>query len=155
MHILIIHQAFASLGEPGGTRHYELARYLTERGHRVTVIASPVSYITGNASVLSEPDEGGVRVLRARVYAAHHKSFLHRMLAFFSFMFSSFWLFGVKGGCGWGTAAHLQGVTACAGASGAWFRSKCAICGPTRHRGRSCAAAGDPPREGESFLSLR
>ena len=47
MHILIIHQAFASLDEPGGTRHYEFARLLSARGHRVTVIASPVSYITG------------------------------------------------------------------------------------------------------------
>ena len=47
MHILIIHQAFASLDEPGGTRHHEFARLLASRGHRVTVIASPVSYITG------------------------------------------------------------------------------------------------------------
>ena len=47
MHILIIHQAFASLDEPGGTRHHEFARLLTARGHKVTVIASPVSYITG------------------------------------------------------------------------------------------------------------
>ena len=47
MHILIIHQAFASFDEPGGTRHYEFARLLAARGHRVTVIASPVSYITG------------------------------------------------------------------------------------------------------------
>jgi hypothetical protein len=47
MHILIIHQAFASLNEPGGTRHYEFARLLVSRGHKVTVIASPVSYITG------------------------------------------------------------------------------------------------------------
>jgi len=47
MHILIIHQAFASLDEPGGTRHDEFARLLAARGHQVTVIASVVSYITG------------------------------------------------------------------------------------------------------------
>ena len=41
MHILLIHQAFAALNEPGGTRHHELARYLAQKGHRVTVIASP------------------------------------------------------------------------------------------------------------------
>jgi glycosyltransferase involved in cell wall biosynthesis len=115
MHILIIHQAFASLGEPGGTRHYELARYLTDRGYRVTVIASPVSYITGNPSTSSSTHEGGVRVLRARVYSAHHRSFLHRMLAFFSFMISSFWLgLGVKDvDVVWGTSPPIfQGVTA-------------------------------------------
>jgi hypothetical protein len=47
MHILLVHQAFAALDEAGGTRHHELARYLAARGHRVTVIASPVSYLTG------------------------------------------------------------------------------------------------------------
>lgn len=47
MHILLIHQAFATGQEAGGTRHYELSRYLVEQGHRVTIIASPVSYLTG------------------------------------------------------------------------------------------------------------
>ncbi len=94
MHILIIHQAFASLDEPGGTRHYEFARLLAKRGHRVTVIASPVSYITGAVSGAAGPEAlpGGIAILRAPVYAAHHRSFGHRMLAFFSFMASAFWL---------------------------------------------------------------
>ena len=115
MHILIIHQAFASLGEPGGTRHYELSRYLARRGHQVTVIASPVSYITGAATNPAEEALEGVRVLRASVYSAHHKSFLHRMLAFFSFMLSSFWIgLGVKNvDLVWGTSPPIfQGVTA-------------------------------------------
>ena len=47
MHILLIHQAFASLEEPGGTRHHELARFLARQGHPVSIIASPVSYLTG------------------------------------------------------------------------------------------------------------
>ena len=118
MHILIIHQAFASLGEPGGTRHYEFARLLVARGHQVTVIASPVSYITGT-SLLSTPlamEEGkGVRVIRAKVYSAHHKSFLHRMIAFLSFMLSSFWIgLGVKNvDLVWGTSPPIfQGVAA-------------------------------------------
>lgn len=115
MHILIIHQAFASLNEPGGTRHYELSRYLVKRGHRVTVIASPVSYITGSATVAEDARLEGVNVLRASVYRAHHKSFLHRMLAFFSFMLSSFWIgLGVKDvDLVWGTSPPIfQGVTA-------------------------------------------
>lgn len=120
MHILIIHQAFASLDEPGGTRHDEFARLLAARGHKVTVIASPVSYITGSVSpVLSSgagaASPGGVEVLRARVYSAHHKSFYHRILAFFSFMFSSFWIgLGVKRvDLVWGTSPPIfQGVTA-------------------------------------------
>ncbi len=117
MHILIIHQAFASIHEPGGTRHHEFARLLTSRGHKVTVIASPISYITGSHTPTSLPEgEGqGVRVIRAAVYDAHHKSFFHRILAFFSFMLSSFWIgLGVKHvDLVWGTSPPIfQGATA-------------------------------------------
>ncbi len=115
MHILIIHQAFASLGEPGGTRHHEFARLLVSRGHRVTVIASPVSYITGSHTTQSSAEMEGVKILRAAVYDAHHKSFVHRVLAFFSFMLSSFWIgLGVKNvDLVWGTSPPIfQGVTA-------------------------------------------
>ncbi|MBI5842515.1 MAG: glycosyltransferase family 4 protein [Chloroflexi bacterium] len=123
MHILIIHQAFASLDEPGGTRHYEFARLIVSRGHEVTVIASPVSYITGapsqpppfSAKIGEVPKAEGVRVIRARVYEAHHKSFFHRVMAFFSFMFSSFFI-GLKVkhvDLVWGTSPPIfQGVTA-------------------------------------------
>ena len=125
MHILIIHQAFASLDEPGGTRHYEFARLLVAHGHQVTVIASPVSYITGAPSlsavgtsrIIEENGGGreGVRILRARVYSAHHKSFFHRIIAFFSFMISSFWIgLSVKNvDLIWGTSPPIfQGVSA-------------------------------------------
>jgi glycosyltransferase involved in cell wall biosynthesis len=117
MHILIIHQAFASFNEPGGTRHFEFARMLAARGHKVTVIASPVSYITGEKTLIIPVSEkmSGVEILRARVYSAHHKSFFHRMLAFFSFMFSSFWIgLGVKKvDLVWGTSPPIfQSATA-------------------------------------------
>jgi glycosyltransferase involved in cell wall biosynthesis len=126
MHILIIHQAFASLDEPGGTRHHEFARLLSTHGHRVTVIASSVSYITGASTPPSPPpipqemggDKGGggkITILRASVYSAHHKSFVHRVFAFISFMASSFWLgLGVKNvDLVWGTSPPIfQGVTA-------------------------------------------
>src|SRR5512136_1850288 len=98
MHILLIHQAFAALDEPGGTRHHELARYLAERGHYVTVIASPVSYLTGDASAprsvsVTENDPPGemsgassadsrVTILRAYTYSALHRSFVHRVFSF-------------------------------------------------------------------------
>jgi glycosyltransferase involved in cell wall biosynthesis len=123
MHILIIHQAFASLNEPGGTRHYEFARLLASRGHTVTVIASPVSYLTGTPSqpfplqneLGGEKKEGRLEILRASVYGGHHKSFIHRVLAFFSFMLSSFWIgLGVKHvDLVWGTSPPIfQGFTA-------------------------------------------
>ena len=61
MHILLIHQAFASLNEPGGTRHHELARYLVEKGHQITVIASPVSYLTGKLIFFTGPLDNETR----------------------------------------------------------------------------------------------
>ena len=125
MHILIIHQAFASFDEPGGTRHYEFARLLAARGHKITVIASPVSYITGEKTSVrlhtfsqntgEEKEEGEVVILRAKVFTEHHKSFYHRIIAFFSFMLSSFWIgLGVKNvDLVWGTSPPIfQGVTA-------------------------------------------
>lgn len=120
MHILIIHQAFASLDEPGGTRHFEFARLLTSRGHKVTVIASPVSYITGGHTRQVHEEMEGVTILRASVYEAHHKSFFHRILAFLSFMLSSFWIgLGVKHvDLVWGTSPPIfQGLTA-------WFLAR-------------------------------
>ena len=47
MHVLLIHQAFATIHEPGGTRHHELALYLADCGHRITIITSTISYLTG------------------------------------------------------------------------------------------------------------
>lgn len=85
----------------------------------MTVIASPVSYITGRPALSEkaqgEKRENGVVILRAAVYGAHHKSFFHRLLAFFSFMISSFWLgLGVRNvHLVWGTSPPIfQGVTA-------------------------------------------
>src|SRR5512147_1137446 len=122
MHILLIHQAFAALDEPGGTRHDEFAHYLASHGHQVTVIASPVSYLTGGPLHPPESSESpsgememGVRVIRVPVYSAHHKSFAHRVLAFVSFMASSF-LAGLRVrdvDLVWGTSPPIfQGLTA-------------------------------------------
>ncbi len=114
MHILLIHQAFATINEPGGTRHHELAQYLVQRGHRVTIIASSVSYITGK-TLTTDTNEKGISIIRAYVYQAHHKSFVHRVFAFVSFMLSSF-IEGLKikdVDLIWGTSPPIfQGITA-------------------------------------------
>jgi len=98
MHILLIHQAFAALDEPGGTRHHEFARYLASQDHKVTIIASPVSYLTGKSQqehipwVEKQEDGPGVTVLRAYTYPVLHRSFVLRVFSFLSFMFSSFFV---------------------------------------------------------------
>jgi len=123
VHILLIHQAFAAIDEPGGTRHHELALYLATQGHRVTIITSPVSYLTGkitpSPSMFAEKKgsdaEGEITILRPPVYKALHRSFVHRVINFVSFMLSSFWA-GLKVrnvGLVWGTSPPIfQGVTA-------------------------------------------
>lgn len=119
MHILLIHQAFTALDEAGGTRHYELARFFTNRGHRVTVLTGQVSYLTGKRIargwLAREENDAGVTVLRSYTYPAYHRSFLHRMLGFFSFMISSFHA-GLRVrdvDLVWGSSPPLfQGVTA-------------------------------------------
>jgi glycosyltransferase involved in cell wall biosynthesis len=90
----------------------------------VTIIASPVSYLTGAARSGRTPwvtrQEGahlgeGITVLRAYTYPALHKSFVHRVFSFLSFMVSSF-IIGVgvqEVDLVWGTSPPIfQGATA-------------------------------------------
>lgn len=121
MHILLIHQAFASLDEPGGTRHHELARYLAAHGHKVSIIASPISYLTGKSRFAKIPwsekqtDGELITIIRAYTYPALHRSFAFRVVSFFSFMVSSFLIgLGVEHvDLVWGTSPPIfQGMTA-------------------------------------------
>lgn len=120
MHLLLIHQAFAALDEAGGTRHHELARCLVDHGHRVTIITSPVSYLSGNQRgstqwVTKEQDGDRLTILRTYTYPALHRSFLHRLVSFISFMISSFFVgLSVRQvDLVWGTSPPIfQGVTA-------------------------------------------
>jgi glycosyltransferase involved in cell wall biosynthesis len=100
MHILIIHQAFTSISEPGGTRHHEMARHFCKEGHRVTVLTGQVSYLTGRGKgsgrwIQKEIDEAGVEILRVYTYQGWHRSFFHRLLSFITFTLSSFFV-GLK-----------------------------------------------------------
>jgi glycosyltransferase involved in cell wall biosynthesis len=121
VHVLLIHQAFVSLDEPGGTRHHELARYLASQGHQVTIIASPISYLTGKSRRAkiawsdNQLDGERISILRTYTYPALHRSFAFRIVSFFSFMISSFIVgLSVKNiDLVWGTSPPIfQGVTA-------------------------------------------
>ncbi|MDQ3703008.1 MAG: glycosyltransferase family 4 protein [Chloroflexota bacterium] len=96
MRVLLIHQAFASPREAGGTRHHELARHLVRQGHQVAVVTGTVSYLTGQTLPSAQrrwltcEREDGMEIVRIRTYAAHHRSFFTRTLSFLGFMVSSF-----------------------------------------------------------------
>jgi glycosyltransferase involved in cell wall biosynthesis len=94
MHILLIHQAFTLVSEPGGTRHHELALQLAARGHKITVVTSPVSYLTGLASqsVNNGDTDKQIRILRPSRRYGLQKTFIGRILSFADFMISSIWI---------------------------------------------------------------
>jgi len=96
MKILLINQAFVSPNEPGHTRHFEMAQFLRARRHELVIVASDLNYQTGQRTVtrkgiFAEQVIDGVRVLRAYIYPALHRSYFWRIVSFFSFMFSSVW----------------------------------------------------------------
>jgi len=96
MKILLINQVFVSPDEPGHTRHFEMAQFLRARGHELVIVASDLNYQTGQKTIerkgiFTEQVIDGVRILRAYMYPALHRSYLWRIISFFSFMFSSVW----------------------------------------------------------------
>jgi glycosyltransferase involved in cell wall biosynthesis len=96
MKILLINQVFVSPDEPGHTRHFEMGKYLKERGHELVIVASDLNYQTGKRTVerrglYAEQMFDDIRVLRSYMYPAIHRSYFWRVIAFFSFMFSSIW----------------------------------------------------------------
>jgi glycosyltransferase involved in cell wall biosynthesis len=94
MHILLIHQVFIRPDDPGGTRHYEMARRLVRAGHSVTILASPYSYQTGRrvTDLPRETLEPRLEVIRCRVLGSVNRSFFWRTVGFLSFMVSSFFI---------------------------------------------------------------
>ena len=127
MHILLIHQAFVTTGEAGGTRHIEFAKRLAAGGHRVTIITSPVSYLSGSSSRSgsylwkTEQWAENIEIRYCWTSSGMHKGFVPRLLAFFSFMLTSFFCaLRVKGvDLVWGTSPNLfQGWTA-------WLSARC------------------------------
>jgi glycosyltransferase involved in cell wall biosynthesis len=114
MHILLIHQVFVRPDDPGGTRHYEMAHRLVRSGHKVTILASPYSYQTGQRVTEQDREilEPGLEVIRCRVWGSVNRSFFWRTIGFFSFMLSSFFegLAQPKVDLVWGTSPPLPQV---------------------------------------------
>lgn len=94
MKIVLIHQAFALPSQPGGTRHYELSRYLVSQKHDISVVTSSLNYLTGKAvsehrGLVIEHHVDGISVLYAYMPPTLHKNFAWRIVAFLGFMFTS------------------------------------------------------------------
>lgn len=97
MKILLIHQYFLEKGDGGGSRFNEMTKTWAVQGHEVTVLAGMVHYATGEKQ---ERYKGkfiykdnnfyeNVDVVRCHVSESYNVSFLGRLWAYFSFVFSS------------------------------------------------------------------
>lgn len=94
MNILLLHQAFATPQQGGGTRHYEMAQHLVAHGNSFTVVASNIGYLTGARvsecrGLISAERVDGLNIFRAYTYPALHRSFVWRTVSFLSFMLTS------------------------------------------------------------------
>ncbi|MDP8244487.1 MAG: glycosyltransferase family 4 protein [Candidatus Hinthialibacter antarcticus] len=94
MKTLFIHQAFITPNEFGGTRHYELAQLAATKGHTFTIIASDLNYMTGKKVAIDKQSDSNetdeIQIVRSYTAPVHHRSFVWRIVSFFSFMVSSF-----------------------------------------------------------------
>jgi glycosyltransferase involved in cell wall biosynthesis len=95
MKIVVVHQNYLMPGHPGGSRFNEFARFWTDAGHDVTVLAGNLNYSTGETPeryrgkrVVREQD-GPVTVYRCHVPPSYSKGYRGRMQAFLGFTFSS------------------------------------------------------------------
>lgn len=107
MRILLIHQYFLEKGDGGGSRFNEMTQVWANQGHDITVLAGMVHYTTGKKAdrykgKFTYKDAqfyDKVDVLRCHVSESYNVSFLGRLWAYFSFVFSSIYagLFKTKG----------------------------------------------------------
>ena len=107
MRILLIHQYFLEKGDGGGSRFNEMTQVWAKQGHEVTVLAGMVHYTTGKKAVQYKGKftykdlqfYDNVDVIRSHVSESYNVSFLGRLWAYFSFVFSSIYagLFKAKG----------------------------------------------------------
>lgn len=95
MKILLLHQYFLEEDDPGGSRWNEIAKYWTNEGHEVTVIAG-MMHANGSkkreeykSKFFVKKKQGSVVVHRCHVSESYNSGFWGRLWGYFSFMFSS------------------------------------------------------------------
>lgn len=88
MHILYLHQHFAIPSGSTGTRSYEFAKRWVKAGHQVTVICGHYD-IGGLDGTHKNQEIDGIKVIIAGTEYGNKMSFLHRVLAFITFIFAA------------------------------------------------------------------
>jgi glycosyltransferase involved in cell wall biosynthesis len=95
MRILILTQYYPPETGAPQNRLSDLARRLKEFGHTVTILTALPNYPRGEifeayrGHIIVEENLGGITVIRTWIYATQSKSFVPRLLNYFSFVISS------------------------------------------------------------------
>ena len=95
MKILYLHQHFVTREGSAGTRSYEFARLLRQRGHEVTILCGKSEHwgLAHRPGKLMEVHElEGLKILQLNVPYGQKMSYLRRMLAFTWFMVLASWV---------------------------------------------------------------
>ncbi len=97
MKILIFHQFYTRLDEPGISRFNLFAKYWQGDGVGTKIIAGMINYQTGKkkeehkGKFFAREKDGGISVLRVFDSALGYRTFIGRIFSYFSFLFFSFW----------------------------------------------------------------
>lgn len=97
MHVLLIHPYFLPPGAAGSVRWNEMTRHWVEAGHRVTVLAGSIDYLTGrpyentgNQPESNQP-EAGIRIIRVPMSSSYNRGRWGRLFAYWIFFWTSLW----------------------------------------------------------------
>jgi glycosyltransferase involved in cell wall biosynthesis len=90
MKLLLIHQIFVTPEEGGGTRHYEMLKYLAQKQVDVTVFASDTDYLSGKKRDVKFSQKDNMKIYYLRTLSKVHASLLARALNFLTFSFMNF-----------------------------------------------------------------
>ncbi len=97
MRILLLTQYFPPETGAAQQRLEDLAKRLSSFGHEVTVLTSLPNYPKGQifeeyrGRMFIQERRNGIRILRTWAYASRRRSFLRRLLNYFSFAFCAIW----------------------------------------------------------------
>ncbi|WP_019988556.1 glycosyltransferase family 4 protein [Rudanella lutea] len=94
MHILLIHPYFLPEDSAGSGRWNETVRYWTAAGHRVTVLAGSVHYLSGKTFARADDTEQtgqGLHVIRVRMSRWYNRGRMGRLWAYATFFGASLW----------------------------------------------------------------
>ncbi len=95
LNILYLHQYFSTREGSGGTRSYEFAQLLRQRGHDVTVVcgnADECGLVAQKGKLIEKRELDGLRIIQLNVPYSQQMGYVRRLMAFAWFMLLASWV---------------------------------------------------------------